>query len=134
MIIDFYNRGGGGGGYTLPTATESRLGGIKVGSGLTVQEDGTLSSDGISSAQTSSAITQAMEAETARTEQTYAKTSAFGDYYTSAQTNSAITQAVSDKVSSTNISQVIKITQSDYDTLTAKTETTLYVIVPDPNP
>lgn len=38
--------GGGGGGYTLPTATESRLGGIKVGSGLNVEEDGTLSTNG----------------------------------------------------------------------------------------
>lgn len=35
--------GGGGGGYELPTATASRLGGIKVGSNLSVAEDGTLS-------------------------------------------------------------------------------------------
>lgn len=34
--------GGGGGGYVLPTATDERLGGIKVGSNLTVEEDGTL--------------------------------------------------------------------------------------------
>lgn len=37
---------GGGGGYTLPTATASRLGGIKVGSGLSVESDGTLSASG----------------------------------------------------------------------------------------
>ena len=37
---------GGGGGYTLPTATASRLGGVKVGSGLSVEEDGTLSASG----------------------------------------------------------------------------------------
>ena len=34
--------GGGGGGYVLPTATASRLGGIKVGENLTVEADGTL--------------------------------------------------------------------------------------------
>jgi hypothetical protein len=38
--------GGGGSDYTLPTATGSRLGGIKVGSGLTVLGDGTLSATG----------------------------------------------------------------------------------------
>lgn len=46
MIISFKGNTGGGGGYVLPTATASRLGGIKVGSGLTVQNDGTLSADG----------------------------------------------------------------------------------------
>lgn len=35
--------GGGGGSYTLPPATTSTLGGIIVGSGLTVAQDGTLS-------------------------------------------------------------------------------------------
>ena len=35
--------GGSGEAYVLPTATSSRLGGIKVGSGLNVENDGTLS-------------------------------------------------------------------------------------------
>jgi hypothetical protein len=44
MIINFSNLGGGGGGsYTLPTATDSRLGGVKIGSGVTVTNDGTIS-------------------------------------------------------------------------------------------
>lgn len=34
--------GGGGGGYVLPTATDNRLGGIKVGENLSVEADGTL--------------------------------------------------------------------------------------------
>lgn len=34
---------GGGGDYILPTATEFRLGGVKVGNGLNVEPDGTLS-------------------------------------------------------------------------------------------
>ncbi len=38
--------GGGGGSYVLPPATQSTLGGIKVGSGLTITNDGTLSSEG----------------------------------------------------------------------------------------
>lgn len=37
MIINFDNIGGGGGGsYTLPTASQSTKGGVKVGSGLTM--------------------------------------------------------------------------------------------------
>lgn len=45
MIIDFSNLGGGGGGgsYTLPTATSNRLGGVKIGDGISVQNDGTIS-------------------------------------------------------------------------------------------
>lgn len=38
--------GSGGGGYVLPTATESRLGGVKIGSGINVEEDGTISANG----------------------------------------------------------------------------------------
>lgn len=40
------NGGGGGGGYVLPAATAETLGGIKVGEGLSVTEDGTLSAQG----------------------------------------------------------------------------------------
>lgn len=49
MIIDFIKGNGGGGsgsGYTLPTATSSRLGGVKIGSGIDVQNDGTISVSG----------------------------------------------------------------------------------------
>ena len=35
----------GGGGYILPTATEDRLGGVKIGDGVDVAEDGTISVD-----------------------------------------------------------------------------------------
>lgn len=38
--------GEGGGSYVLPTATATRLGGIKVGSGLSITEDGVLSTIG----------------------------------------------------------------------------------------
>ena len=41
---------GGGGSYTLPTATADKLGGIKVGSGLTIT-DGVLSATGITPAE-----------------------------------------------------------------------------------
>lgn len=36
--------------YTLPAATASKLGGVKIGSGLTVEDDGTLSANGITPA------------------------------------------------------------------------------------
>ena len=35
--------GGGGGGYVLPTATSLRLGGVKIGGGISVKDDGTIS-------------------------------------------------------------------------------------------
>ena len=38
--------GGSGGFYTLPTATGDTLGGVKVGSGLSITADGTLSATG----------------------------------------------------------------------------------------
>ena len=38
--------GGGGGSYSLPTATASRLGGVKIGSGISVTSDGTISVEG----------------------------------------------------------------------------------------
>lgn len=44
MIINFDNIGGGGGGsYVLPVASQSTLGGVKVGSGLTIDSGGTMS-------------------------------------------------------------------------------------------
>ena len=42
--------GGGGSGYTLPAATASTLGGIKVGSGLSITAEGVLSAEGITPA------------------------------------------------------------------------------------
>lgn len=56
---------GGGGSYTLPIASADTLGGIKVGSGLTIT-DGVLSADGITPAayqadSTASAYTQLKE-------------------------------------------------------------------------
>ena len=42
--------GGGGGEYTLPAATATTLGGVKVGNGLSINEEGVLSADGITPA------------------------------------------------------------------------------------
>ena len=44
MIISFKGNTGGG-GYVLPPATTTTLGGVKVGSGLTIDSGGTLSND-----------------------------------------------------------------------------------------
>ena len=47
MIIDFTNiNGGGGGGYVLPVASQSTLGGVKVGQNLTIDSGGTLNASG----------------------------------------------------------------------------------------
>jgi len=47
MIISFKNiNGGGGGGYVLPTATPTRLGGVKIGDGINVDSAGTISVSG----------------------------------------------------------------------------------------
>lgn len=43
MIVNKYSGNGGGGGYVLPTATDSRLGGVKIGSGISVDSGGTIS-------------------------------------------------------------------------------------------
>lgn len=46
--IDFSGNGGGGGGgsYVLPVASESTLGGVKIGSGITIDENGAISAEG----------------------------------------------------------------------------------------
>lgn len=47
MIINFANLGGGGGGgYVLPVASESTLGGVKIGSGISIDSGGTISAEG----------------------------------------------------------------------------------------
>jgi len=48
-VENFPGESGGGGEYTLPTASASTLGGVKVGNGLTIT-DGVLSADGITPA------------------------------------------------------------------------------------
>ena len=63
--VENFPGGGGGGSYTLPTASASTLGGVKVGSGLTIT-DGVLSADGITPAayqadSTASSYTQLKE-------------------------------------------------------------------------
>lgn len=48
ISVELYSEGAGSGtgtGYTLPVASADRLGGVKVGSGVDVEEDGTISVD-----------------------------------------------------------------------------------------
>ena len=63
--VENFPGGEGGGSYTLPTASADTLGGIKVGSGLTIT-DGVLSADGVTPAayqadSTASSYTQLKE-------------------------------------------------------------------------
>ena len=49
VVVNWYGNcvsGGGGGSYVLPVASSDTLGGIKVGSGLTIDQNGVLSSNG----------------------------------------------------------------------------------------
>ena len=86
MIINFGVLGGGGGGeYHLPTATASRLGGVKIGSGVTVTADGTISVEGGSSGDVLVPVSELPEtAETGEVRALYFETSAStggGDNY-----------------------------------------------------
>ena len=69
MIININggNGGGGGGSYTLPIASASVLGGVKVGSGLTIDNAGRLSTSG-GSGNSNYAIVDALSAITNPTE------------------------------------------------------------------
>ena len=49
-VENFPGGGGGGDSYTLPAASASTLGGVKVGSGLSVTAEGVLSADGVTPA------------------------------------------------------------------------------------
>ena len=44
-LYELMQGGGGGGGYVLPTASADTLGGVKIGEGVDVAEDGTISVD-----------------------------------------------------------------------------------------
>lgn len=54
--------GSGGGNYTLPTASSSTLGGVKIGSGLTINTSGVVSADVTSSTLTAYAKTTDLSA------------------------------------------------------------------------
>ena len=85
--------------------------------------------DYYTSAQTEEKISQAIAAETARTEQTYLKEhQSLADYYTSGQTDSAIATAVQDKVESATITQIWTGSQAQYDAMSAHTNNVLYFI------
>ncbi len=58
--VEGLSGGEGGGSYTLPVASASTLGGVKVGSGLTIT-DGILSADGITPAATQAALESSAE-------------------------------------------------------------------------
>ena len=51
MIVSKYKNGNGGGGYVLPVASQSTLGGVKIGSGISIDSGGTISAEGGGSGQ-----------------------------------------------------------------------------------
>lgn len=62
VTISVSGGGGSGGNYTLPTASGSTLGGVKVGSGLTINTSGVLSADVTASTLTAYAKTTDLSA------------------------------------------------------------------------
>lgn len=62
VTISVSSGGGSGGNYTLPTASSSTLGGVKVGSGLTINTSGVLSADVTASTLTAYAKTTDLSA------------------------------------------------------------------------
>lgn len=136
MIIDFsnVNGGGGGSGYTLPIASQSTLGGIKVGQNLTIDSGGTLSADAqaVSVATTATtgvvqvgsglSITSGGVLSTDIDLSNYAEKSELSGYVQ--------TDAMSGYVQTSGITNIWKGSQADYDLIQTKSESTLYIIVP----
>lgn len=56
LLVGQGGGGSGDGSYTLPTATAYRLGGVKVGDGLVVDNEGTLSVDAANTEETTEAL------------------------------------------------------------------------------
>lgn len=102
----------------------------------------------------STAITESIVTETARTESTYAKKSdipSLDGYWTSAETKNYVDDAISgltdmmetkeeviaaalvdldtNKVGSTDVHTMVKLTQAQYDALTTKDPNTFYIII-----
>lgn len=59
IFVNGSGSGGGAGAFTLPAATGTRLGGVKVGGGLSVAPDGTLSVDTADEAEVNEMLTEA---------------------------------------------------------------------------
>ena len=143
MIIDFHNlNGGGGGGYVLPAATQSTLGGVKIGSGVTVTNDGTISVSGSSytlppATQNSLGgviIGSGMSVDSAGTISVSASTD-------TGTVETMINNALSGYTEDLENGDIVparagkKITQSEYDQLVNDgevDENTLYLIIADP--
>lgn len=155
MITSFKSlgqSGGGGGGYVLPIASNSVLGGVKIGQNLSIDSGGTLSADAQAVSVATTATTgvvqvgsglsitsggvlstdidlsdYAKEAELSG----YVQTSAMSGYVqTSAMSGYQTTAAMSGYVQTSGITNIWKGSQADYDLIQIKSESTLYIIVP----
>ena len=98
----------GGGSYTLPTATGSVLGGIKVGANLTI-------TDGVLAADVSGVVSSVAGRTGAVT-------------LTSADVSGVAASSATGITGATAITNIVSLTQSSYDALGSKIATTLYII------
>ena len=112
MKINFNgNSGGSGSGYTLPVASQSTLGGIKVGQNLTIDSGGTLSTDiDLSSYATQDELSGYIETSAMSG---YVETNAMSGYVeTSAMSGYATTDSLSAYTPSSAMSDYLTV--SDY--------------------
>ena len=92
------------GSYTVPAATSSSLGGVIVGSGLAVSS-GTVSANVTSVAGRTGAVT-----------------------LTSADVSGVIPSTTTGITGASAITNIVSLTQSNYDAISSKSATTLYII------
>jgi hypothetical protein len=121
---------GGGGGYTLPVATASVLGGCKQGSNVTIAADGTLS---VAAPTTdASALTSGTLAAArlpAATSSTSGAVIVGGGLSVSSGTISAdLRSNTSGITGAAAITNIVSLTAAQYTALSSKNSTTLYIV------
>ena len=136
-------------GTTLPIASADTLGGVKIGEGISIDENGVISTSGGSGGVTSGEVQTMIDSAltdystTAQTQEAiasaltdYATTadtqgeisSALTDYSTTSEVNQAISNATENMVTSTHIGIIWVGTSQQYADISPKDPNTLYFI------
>lgn len=131
-------KGEGGGSGDIPIASQSTLGGIKVGSGLSITQDGVLSSTGgggdmsayWTSGETKTYVDEEISGVTEDLSGLDERVTNIED--TMEEKEEVISRALNDlndrKVNGDGITNIVSISQSDYDNLSVYDPSTLYII------
>lgn len=97
--------GGGGSSYTLPAATTSSLGGLIVGTGLSVVSSGTVSAAVTSVAGRTGAVT-----------------------LTASDVSGVVPSTITGITGAAAITNIVSLTAAQYTALSSKSATTLYIV------